>query len=165
MAAQSDDQTGPRHRTVEIGTVAAMTAFGLITVVGSIQAGIGWGAEGPRAGFFPFYLGLFIIGSSLINLWHAIRSERDPLFAEWGQLRQVVSVVVPTAAYVVVLPIIGIYVSSALLIAGFMKWFGRYGWGLILAVSLGTMIIAYMVFERWFLLPLPKGPLEELLGL
>jgi putative tricarboxylic transport membrane protein len=165
MAAQTDEQAGPRHRTVEIGVAVTTTVLGLITIIGSIQAGIGWGAEGPRAGFFPFYLGLFIISASLINLWQAIRSDRDALFAEWAQLRQVVSVIVPTAAYVVVLPIIGIYVSSALLIAGFMKWFGRYGWGLTLAVSLGVMIAAYLVFERWFLLPLPKGPLEELLGL
>ena len=38
--------------------------FGAIVLVGSLQVGIGWGAEGPRPGFFPFYIGLLIIGSS-----------------------------------------------------------------------------------------------------
>jgi hypothetical protein len=101
----------------------------------------------------------------MINLVQAVRSDDSGLFAKWSQLRQVVSVVIPTVVYVAVLPIIGIYVSSAFLIAGFMKSFGRYGWVLTLAVSLGIMLTAYVVFERWFLLPLPKGPFEELLGL
>jgi hypothetical protein len=165
MAAQSEEGTGPAHRRVEIGAAGAMILFGLVIVVGSLQAGIGWGAEGPRAGFFPFYLGLFIIVASLINLWQAVSSDGADLFAQWSQLRQVVSVVLPTAVYVAVLPYIGIYVCSAILIAFFMKWFGRYGWALTLAVSLGIVITAYVVFERLFLLPLPKGPLEELLGL
>jgi len=25
-------------------------------------------------------------------------------------------------------------------------------------------VVTFIVFERWFLVPLPKGPIEELLG-
>jgi hypothetical protein len=164
MATKSHE-TGPSHRGVEIGVALAMAAFGAIVVIGSLRAGIGWGFEGPRAGFFPFYLGLFIIVSSVINLVQTLRSQDGKLFAQWAQLRQVVSVIVPMVAYVAVLPFIGIYVSSAILIATFMKWFGRYGWALTLMVALGVSLTAYVVFERWFLLPLPKGPVEELLGI
>jgi hypothetical protein len=32
-------------------------------------------------------------------------------------------------------------------------------------VSIGTMVAFFLVFERWFLVPLPKGPIEALLGL
>jgi hypothetical protein len=32
-------------------------------------------------------------------------------------------------------------------------------------VSAGTAIVFYLVFEKWFKVPLPKGPLENLLGL
>jgi hypothetical protein len=32
-------------------------------------------------------------------------------------------------------------------------------------VSLATMVAFYLVFEIWFQVPLPKGPLESLLGL
>ena len=75
------------------------------------------------------------------------------------------SVVIPTTVYVLVVPWIGIYVASALLIAVFMKWFGRYGWGLTLTIALGVSVITYVMFEKWFLVPLPKGPIEDLLGL
>jgi hypothetical protein len=52
-----------------------------------------------------------------------------------------------------------------LLIVGFMRWLGRYGWPLALGIGLGLQIVIYVTFEKWFLVPLPKGPLEDLLGL
>jgi hypothetical protein len=87
------------------------------------------------------------------------------LFAEWGQIAQVLKVVWPMAIYVAAVPWLGIYLASFLLIAGFMRWIGRYGWVLTLAVSLGLQIVTYVTFEKWFLLSLPKGPIEDLLGL
>ena len=165
MAANNQGHAGPSHRLVEAGVAIAMVAFGAIVIIGSLQVGINWGAEGPRAGFFPFYLGLLIIGSSLLNLWNAIGIDEGKRFAEWGQLRQVLAVVVPTAIYVAIMPTIGIYVSSALLIGVFMRWLGRYQWGMVGAIAIAVPVITYVVFEKWFLVPLPKGPLEELLRL
>src|SRR5215470_13311187 len=88
---------GPTRRAVEIGVAVAIAAFALIVIAGSVQAGVGWGAEGPRAGFFPFYVGLIILGSSMVNFGAAI-SERPngELFAEWGQLGKVMAMLVPT---------------------------------------------------------------------
>ena len=58
-----------------MGVAVAMAVFALIVIAGSVQVGIGWGAEGPKAGFFPFYVGLVILGSSIIN-FGAVWSER-----------------------------------------------------------------------------------------
>ena len=64
--------SGPSHRAVEIGVAIAMVAFGAIVIYGSLQVGIGWGAEGPRAGFFPFYVGRRDHRSpASLNLLHA----------------------------------------------------------------------------------------------
>jgi hypothetical protein len=89
---------GPLHKTVEAGVTLAIALFGVIVIIGSVKAGINWGAEGPRAGFFPFYVGIAIVASSAVNLWNGLHEEDKGLFAEWGQLRQVLSVVVPTAS-------------------------------------------------------------------
>jgi len=165
-ATSRDGGGGPSHRWVEAGVAVLMALFGVIVIAGSFQVGIGWGPEGPKSGFFPFYLGVIIIGASAVNLFRAVVDiEPDRLFADWDQLGQVISVVIPTTAYVLVVPWIGIYVASALLIALFMKWFGRYGWGLTLGIAVGIPAITYLLFEKWFLIPLPKGPLEDLLGL
>jgi hypothetical protein len=158
--------SGPSHRAVELGVAVATAVFALIVIAGSLQVGIDWAFDGPRAGFFPFYIGLFILGSSVVNFISAYSAPRDGrLFAEWGQLGQVLSVVIPAGMYVALVPWLGMYVASMLLIAVFMKWLGRYGWGLVLAVSIGVPVITFLVFEKWFLVPLPKGPLEELLNL
>jgi len=156
---------GPSHRAVEIGVAIATIVFALIIIYGSIQAGINWGVEGPRAGFFPFYVGLIILGASVVNLVQIFSGlTKDGLFADWSQLRQVLSVVIPAAIYVALIPWIGIYVASALLIGVFMKWLGGYGWPLVLVISIGVLLVTFVVFERWFLVPLPKGPVEQFLG-
>jgi putative tricarboxylic transport membrane protein len=156
---------GPRHRTIEIALASATTLFGLIVIYGSIQAGITWGLEGPRAGFFPFYLGLLIVAASLVTIAQILLgANREKLFAEWVQLRLVLAVIVPAAIYVAVIPVIGIYVASALLILVFMLGVGRYNALLSVVVGLGLPLITFVVFERLFLIPLPKGPLEHLLG-
>jgi putative tricarboxylic transport membrane protein len=165
MTQNSQGATGPTHRSVEIGVAGFTALFALIVMAGSIQAGIGWGAEGPKAGFFPFYVGLMILASSIVNFGAAISQRTDgELFAEWGQLGKVMAMLVPTALYVALIPWIGIYVASIILIAVFMRWLGRYNWGMVAAVSLGVPLVTFFVFERWFLLPLPKGPIEAYLG-
>jgi len=166
MNTQETSKSGPSHRAVEIGVALLVIAFGIIVIAGSVAAGISWGAEGPRAGFFPFYIGLAIAISGAINLWNAIRPDAPGgIFSEWSQLRQVMFVVIPATIYAVAVGYIGIYVSSALFIGWFMRWLGRYGWLTVAGVAIGMPLLAYLVFERWFLVALPKGPIEAWLNL
>ena len=75
------------------------------------------------------------------------------------------SVVIPTAIYVGAMPFTGLYLASIIFIGWFMRWLGKYSWLTVLAVAFGMPIVTYFIFERWFLVPLPKGPIEEWLGL
>jgi putative tricarboxylic transport membrane protein len=166
MSDVSDSGSGPLQRRVEIGVAIGTALFGVVAMIGSMQVGINWGVEGPKAGFFPFYVGLVIVIGSGINLVRAFSEIRpDWVFANWSQLRAVLSVVVPTAVYVGALPYLGIYFTSMLLIGGFMKWLGRYSWITTLAIAIGMPVVIYFTFEKWFLVPLPKGPIEDWLGL
>jgi hypothetical protein len=160
-----DSGPGPRHRNVELGVAVATAALGVVVMLGSLQVGIDWGPEGPRAGFFPFYVGLIIVLSSAVNLVRSFTEiGPEPRFASYGQLRSVMSVVIPTAIYVAAMPYLGIYLTSALLIGGFMRWLGRYSWRMTSAVAIGTPLLVYLAFEKWFLVPLPKGPIQDWLG-
>ena len=106
------------------------------------------GAEGPQAGFVPFYVGLLILGSSVVNLGAVLSEPSDKrIFAEWGQLGKVMSILVPTSIYVALIPWIGIYVASVILIAVFMRWLGRYNWSLVAAISLGVPLAVFLIFE------------------
>lgn len=166
MSEASHDQSGgPAHRTVEMGVAVACIVFGLITILGSMQVGVGWDASGPRSGFFPFYLGIIIVLSSLVNLKDAWRIDGEREFATWYQLKQVLAVIVPTTVYVFVLPYTGIYIASMVLIGGFMMWLGKYPLYKAVLYGVGVPVGIYFMFEKWFLVPLPKGPIEYWLGL
>ena len=75
----------------------------------------------------------------------------------------VLAVLVPSAVYVGLISGLGIYVASAIFVAFFMRWLGRYGWLMIAAIAVGNSVFFFLVFEVWFKIPLPKGPLEALL--
>ncbi len=76
---------------------------------------------------------------------------------------------IPSAVYVALIDNpwmpLGIYVPSAMFIAAFMRILGKYRWINVVAVSVGTMVAFFLMFEIWFQVPLPKGPLEAALGL
>ncbi len=164
--ASHETRQGPSHRNVEVGVALVMAAFGALAMFGSWKVGIGWGVEGPKAGFFPFYVGLVIVGSSAVNLVNAFKEHpKEALFADWGQLRAVMSIVIPTAIYVAVMPFTGIYLSSFVLIGFFMRWLGKYSWPLTASIAIGVPLATFVLFEKWFLVPLPKGPIENWLNL
>lgn len=165
QSAHEAGGAGPSHRSVEAGVAVVVGALGLITVLGSLKVGIGWGDEGPKAGFFPFYIGLAIIISSVVNLVQLFAAENDnAVFATWDQIYKVLTVVIPTAIYVAIIPFAGIYVASALLIGLFMVWLGKYRAAVAVPTAIAVPIFFFVTFERWFLVPLPKGPIEKLLG-
>jgi putative tricarboxylic transport membrane protein len=160
-------ENGPSQRNVEIAVALLTLGFGILILVGSLQVGIDWGVEGPKPGFFPFYVSLFIIGSSIYNLLQAttLGGIKTGVFSSWEQLRRVMSVVVPATIYVALVPFLGMYVSSILLIAFFMMWLGKYTALFTLPIAIGVPVFVYVIFERYFQIPLPKGPIEYWLGL
>jgi hypothetical protein len=90
---------------------------------------------------------------------------QNKAFVQVGQLKLVLSVLVPSAVYVALVGWIGIYVSAVLFVGLFMRWLGKYPWWKVGVVSVGHSVVLFCIFEIWFLVPLPKGPLERLLGL
>ena len=132
-----------------------------------MRLGSGWAADGPRPGYFPFYIGLLICISSVVNVVRALalRGEKNKTFVHVGQLKLVLTVLIPTAIYAFLVTWIGIYVSSVLFIGFFMRWLGKYAWWKVVVVSVITVAVFYVVFEMWFKVPLPKGPVEGWLGL
>jgi hypothetical protein len=139
---------------------------GAIVVFDSVRLGARWAEDGPQAGYFPFYIGLLVCISAAVNLVMALVNRKDAErdFVELDKLKLVLAVLIPSAIYVAAISWTGIYVASAVFIAFFMRWLGKYPWWKVAAVSIGTMVAFFLIFESWFKVPLPKGPLENLLG-
>ncbi len=157
-------------RVWEIAVALAFLAFGAVVVWDSRRLGSQWASDGPQAGYFPFYIGSIICISAVAILISAINSgpRGGKPFVYWVQLRMVLTVMIPSLAYVALIanPVysLGIYEASALFIAFFMRLLGKYDWGRTAAVSIGVMVAFFLMFEVWFKVPLPKGPIEALLG-
>ncbi|SRR5258708_4094417 len=167
MEEESQDKSAVSLKTMEIAVAALFLVFGLVVSWDSYRLGARWGSDGPQAGYFPFYIGLIIIVCSLITLGQSfvIAAARNPPFVMRGQLKMVTLVMVPTVIYVALIEWMGIYVASTIYIALFMWWLGKYSWVRFVPVSIGVNVAFFLMFEIWFKVPLPKGPLEAALGL
>jgi len=163
----SSDRSAASTRTVELAVAAFFFLFGAIVAWDSNRIGSSWGAEGPQAGYFPFYIGLIICFSSATIFVRALwaKSRAGESFVTRGQLLLVMKMLVPSIIYVILIALIGIYAASTLFIGFFMRWLGKYSWVKTVPIALGVSVAFFLLFEVWFNVPLPKGPLEALLGL
>ena len=170
MEHGQQDRAVGSYRLWEAVVAVCFLVFGSIVVWDSRRLGASWAEDGPQAGYFPFYIGLLIIIASLFNLYGAFSKAGlgDKPFVYREQLKMVLTVMVPSVLYVALIanPLysLGIYEASAVFIAFFMRYLGKYAWPKIAAVSLGVMVAFFLMFEVWFKVPLPKGPIEALLG-
>ena len=169
----SDDKSedGPRlvsNRTMDIAVAVFFLVMASIVIYDSNRLGFHWQEnEGPASGYFPFYIALMMIVASLVNLVKAIlgRSENpDETFVTKPAFMRVLTVLIPAIIYVAAINFIGIYVASAIFIFAFMIKLGKEPILKSIAISVGVPLALFMMFEVWFLVPLPKGPLEAMLG-
>lgn len=151
-------------RAAEIA-VALLIAIGAVVVMASnYRIGAGWAPDGPEAGYFPLRIGALIFVACLVVLGQALRSRNDAVFVTWPQLKRVAVILVPLTAYVVLITFAGIYVASAIFIAGFMLAIGKFAWWRAVLTGVVINVVLFWIFERQFRVPLPKGPLEAALG-
>ena len=159
-------------RAMEIVVSGLFVAAACLVMYDNWRIGARWGEDGPQAGYFPFYIGVIICVASVINLVTALgaraKEAGDKPFVTREQLRMVLIVMVPYSLYVVLIsnPVysLGIYEASVVYIALFMRYLGKYTWLKIGVISVATMVAFFLMFEVWFKVPLPKGPIEALLG-
>jgi putative tricarboxylic transport membrane protein len=162
----ADHRSVVSNRTMEIVVAVLFLVVGGIVMMDSMRIGAGWiDPDGPQAGYFPFRMGAVMSLASLVILVQAVISGGgSKSFVDRHALKQVLLVLLPAAVYVAAVNMIGMYVASAVFIAAFMMYMGHYKWHQSAAVGLGVAFVLFMMFEIWFLVPLPKGPLEDLLG-
>jgi len=163
-----DDNGVISTRAMEIIVAALFVAVGGLVMMDSARVGAGWvDPDGPQAGFFPFRIGLIMAAASAVTLVQAFFRRAQPgarPFVDRGSLKQVMLVLIPAAVFASLLQFIGIYLAAALYITAFMAYLGRYNVLHAAAVGFGVAIALFFMFEVWFLVPLPKGPIEVWFG-
>lgn len=151
-------------RLADLLTAAVLMTVGGVVVYDALRLGIGWGLEGPKGGFLPFWLAVALMVICAAIFVQAARRPGGPPFVTPARLRPVLAVLAPAAAMVALTQLIGLYVAAGLYLGFYMRWIGRHSWLVIAAVAIGVPVVSFIVFERWFLVPMPKGPLEDWMG-
>jgi len=64
-------------RLWEVLVALFFLVFGSIVSWDSHRLGSSWASDGPQAGYFPFYIGVIIIVSAIVNLYSALRLGED----------------------------------------------------------------------------------------
>jgi putative tricarboxylic transport membrane protein len=168
-ATPGEDKSVVSTRTMDVVAALFFVVIGALVVYDSIRLGNSWGDSGPEPGYFPFYIGLVLIfagaGTAVQALFGtAWKASGDAPFVTRGRLKSVLMVFLPTAAFVVIMQFTGLYVAAAIYISGFMIINGKYPFIKTIPFAIVVPIVIFAMFEIWFLVPLPKGPVEAMLG-
>ena len=164
--SDQEQGAGLNRRIPEAGVAALLLAIGGIVIADSLRVGIEWADDGPKAGYFPFFIGILLAASAGWTLLRTLIGwqRETQLFSQWSELRDVAAMLVPTTVFIVAVPWLGLYFPGALLIGYFMNRHGDFGWITTVLTAAGVPVTFFLIFELWFLVPLAKGPIEAWMG-
>jgi putative tricarboxylic transport membrane protein len=157
-------------RIADLVTAAMLMLLGGIVIYDAVRLGVGWGNEGPRSGFFPFWLATLMLVISAAIFLQAFMARSEKPFVTRERFLPVLKVLAPIAGFVLLTdppgpwPGLGLYVAGGLYLGFYMRWVGRHGWSSVVALSIAVPLISFFIFDKWFLVPMPKGPVEAWFG-
>ena len=151
-------------RAADLITASILILPGALVIVDAMRLGVGWGIDGPKSGFFPFWLALIMVVCCAIIMAQQARKAIRSAFIDPGKLSPVLKVLWPAILAVALMQWLGLYVASALYLGFYMRWVGRHSWTAVISLAFGIPLVTFLIFERWFYVPMPKGPLEAWLG-
>ncbi len=153
-----------RNRTMEIVMALFLLAVSAIVIKDTLRLGIGWTeGSGPASGYFPFYVACALAVGSLVTLYQAIMGKTDDAdesFVSVPAMGRILTVLIPSTIFVGLISTLGIYIASLFFIMLFMIFVGREPVSRSVLVALFVTIMLYMMFEKWFLVTLPKSAPE-----
>lgn len=129
---------------------------------------VAWTGKGPGSGFFPFWLAVGVTASAAIIFLKSLKRLRAPsnpghaeTFIPPRAWKPLLVVFLPMVAIVAFIDYLGIYIGGTIYLAGYMWLVGRHRLSSIILVSVLVPLVLFFIFEKWFLLPMPKGAFLE----
>jgi cellulose synthase/poly-beta-1,6-N-acetylglucosamine synthase-like glycosyltransferase len=113
--------------------------------------------DNPGPGFLPFLLGIAIALMSivlLIRVWKKTKTEDKKI--SWGLIKVSVIFLV-IVLFTALLETTGYVINIFLLFLILLRPVGRQKWSWTLLISIGATLVSYLLFDRWLMLPLPRG--------
>ncbi|MDR7521186.1 MAG: tripartite tricarboxylate transporter TctB family protein [Armatimonadota bacterium] len=143
----------------------ALVASAILLLREAVRLPVAWTPTGPGAGFFPTVLAIGLAFNAILILLKSLQAAPggDRPFLPPGAWKPLVAAFLPMVAVVALIDYLGLYLGGALYLAGYTLFVGRHRPVTIVLVSVLIPLGLFLIFERWFLLLLPKGVILEYL--
>ncbi len=133
-----------------------LMVLGLVIITISLTYGFGTFRR-PGPGLYPFFIGVAIFVFSMVLLISELRSPMGaPIFAQKGH-KTFLLMIATFCLWIIVMPFLGYVIVTLLATYTFGKIMKLEGWWKPLAVSAGTALFIYLLFDYWLYIDLPRG--------
>lgn len=152
-------------RTAELLMAIAtlLMSLGLMLNIYIDDLNIGWVAgRGPGAGVWPFWLsaGMALASFATLIRWFQGKtpeSRSDAPYIDPQSLFLVVISAVSLLVLLILIQIVGTYISLMAFMLFYVRILGKHSWGTTMGFVIGTPIFIYLLFEVALTKYLPKG--------
>ena len=148
-------QRAPGFR-LEIAFDFFLLVLGL--AVGGISWSYGFGnLARPGPGLFPFFIGAGIAIFSFFTLLAEFRSQVPHAVLDKPGATTLVLMTLTFCLWILAMDFLGYVIVTLLATYAFCKILKLEGWRKPLAVSVGTALFVYLLFDYWMYIDLPRG--------
>ena len=127
-------------------------------VIAILSWGYGFGSFGrPGPGLYPFFIGAAISVFALFLLISELRSSTSKPVLDQEGAKTLALMTATFCLWIVAMPLLGYVVVTLLAAYAFCKIMKLEGWRKPSAVSGGTALFIYLLFDYWLYIDLPRG--------
>ena len=134
-----------------------LMVLSVVIMIVSLRYGFG-ALRRPGPGLYPFFIGVFLIlPFSIILFISGLKSKKsEPLFDQYG-LRRILLMILTFILWIIAMPYLGYVIVTFVATCCFCKVMKLEGWLKPLALSVGTALFIYLLFDYWLYIDLPRG--------
>jgi putative tricarboxylic transport membrane protein len=141
---------------LETGFVLLMLVLGIIITVTSWGYGFG-SLRRPGPGLYPVFIGVMICIFTLFILVSELRSKASKPVLDREGAKNLILMTVTFCLWIAAMPLLGYVFVTLLATYAFCKIMKLEGWWKPLAVSGGTTLFIYLLFDYWLYVDFPRG--------
>jgi small-conductance mechanosensitive channel len=130
--------------------------LGIVIVVISFKYGFG-SLRRPGPGLYPVFIGSAVAILSLFVTISELKSKKDSRLMDKEGGKTFVLMVITFALWILAMPLLGYVLVTLLATYAFCKIMKLEGWWKPLAVSTGTALFIYVLFDYMLYIDLPRG--------
>ena len=117
--------------------------------------------DNPGPGFLPLLLAVAIAAMAIaltVKVWRSSTTAiRRPFWPERGGLSKVSLTFITILLFTALLDTAGYMIDILFLFLILLRPIGRQKWVWSIAISAGATVVAYLLFDKWLMIPLPRG--------